>query len=76
MSFNLSQDANSIISQIGIYDQIWFICHMPENGKHSLEAVALAKDFVARLEEIPDACADCFLFGKRLMLGRSDTSSI
>ncbi len=35
---------------------------MPENGKHSLETVALAKDFVARLEEIPDACADCFLF--------------
>ncbi len=35
---------------------------MPPNRKHSLEAVALVKEFVTHLEEIPDACAERFPF--------------
>lgn len=31
-------------------------------GNHSAEAVELMKDFVALLEKIPDACAECFPF--------------
>ena len=60
--FNFSQDVNALISQIEIYDQIWFVRHMPKEGKHSAEAVELVKEFVAQLEEIPDACAECFPF--------------
>ena len=55
-------DVNVIISQLEIYDQVWYIRHMPSNEKHSLEAIALAKEFVARLEAIPDGCAECFPF--------------
>ncbi len=39
-----------------------FVRHMPPNRKHSLEAVALVKEFVTHLEEIPDACAERFPF--------------
>lgn len=60
--FNFSQDVDAIISQIEIYDQIWYVRHMPPDRKHSAEAVALVKDFVAQLEEIPDACAERFPF--------------
>ncbi|WP_044931698.1 hypothetical protein [Oribacterium sp. NK2B42] len=34
----------------------------PEEGKHSSEAVELVREFVKRLEEIPDGCAECFSF--------------
>lgn len=60
--FNFSQDVDAIIAQIEIYDQIWFVRHMPPNRKHSLEAVELVKEFATRLEEIPDACTECFPF--------------
>lgn len=60
--FNFSQDVDAIIAQIEIYDQIWFVRHMPPNRKHSLEAVELVKQSAARLEEIPDACTECFPF--------------
>lgn len=51
-----------IISQLEIYDQVWFVRHMPSEGRHSLEAIALVKEFVDRLEAIPDSCAECFPF--------------
>ena len=35
---------------------------MPENDKHSAEAIELVREFVSRLEEIPDECAECFPF--------------
>ena len=35
---------------------------MPSEGEHSNEAIALAKEIVARLEEIPDGCAEQFPF--------------
>ena len=57
-----SIDVDAIISQIEIYDQVWYVRHMPEAGKHSREAIAIVKEFVARLKEIPDGCAECFPF--------------
>ena len=55
-------DVNMLIYQIEIYDQIWFARHMPKEGRHSREAVELVREFVAKLESIPDGCAECFPF--------------
>ena len=55
-------DVNMLIYQIEIYDQIWFVRHMPKEGRHSREAVELVREFVAKLESIPDGCAECFPF--------------
>lgn len=57
-----STDVNMLISQIEIYDQIWYVRHMPKEGEHSAEAVDLVREFVAKLEEIPDGCAEMFPF--------------
>ena len=57
-----SVDVEALISQIEIYDQVWYVRHMPNEGDHSQEAKDLVKDFVKRLEEIPDGCAECFPF--------------
>lgn len=35
---------------------------MPDEGEHSSEAIELVRKFVKMLEEIPDGCADLFLF--------------
>ena len=51
-----------LISQIEIYDQIWSVRHVPEEGEHSEEAKKLVREFIAKLEEIPDGCAECFPF--------------
>ena len=59
---DFSIDVNMLVSQIEIYDQIWYVRHMPENGEHSQEAVDLVRKFIARLEEIPDGCAEIFPF--------------
>lgn len=59
---DFSMDVDRLISQIEIYDQIWYVRHMPENRSHSSEAIALVQEFVARLEEIPDGCAELFPF--------------
>ena len=59
---DFSMDIEMIISQIEIYDQVWFGRHMPKNGTHSLEAKTLVREFVERLEEIPDGCAERFPF--------------
>ena len=55
-------DVGMLISQIEIYDQIWYVRHVPNEGKHSKEAIELVSEFVPRLEEIPDGCAECFPF--------------
>ncbi len=44
-----SYDVNMLISQIEIYDQIWFVRHTPNQGRHSTEAVDLVKEFVKKL---------------------------
>jgi hypothetical protein len=55
-------DVLKIVSQIEIYDQIWYIRHMPDEGKHSAEGIALIKEFIKMLEEIPDGGAELFPF--------------
>lgn len=55
-------DVNMLVSQIEIYDQIWYVRHTPSGNRHSDEAVSLVKEFVARLEDISDGCAECFPF--------------
>ena len=40
---------------------------MSSEGEHSNAAIALAKEIVARLEEIPDGCAEQFPFGSILI---------
>ena len=60
MEFSI--DVGMLVSQIEIYDQVWYVRHMPPKGEHSLEAVDLVRAFVAKLEEIPDACAEWFPF--------------
>lgn len=55
-------DVEMLIGQIEIYDQRWYVRHMPKEGKHSLEAIKLVREFVSELEEIPDGCAECFPF--------------
>lgn len=55
-------DVLKIVSQIELYDQIWYIRHMPDEGEHSSEAIELVRKLVKMLEEIPDGCAELFLF--------------
>lgn len=55
-------DVGMIVSQIEIYDQVWYVRHMPHEGHHSKEAISLVETFVAKLEEIPDGCAEYFPF--------------
>ena len=59
---NFSADVDAIISQIEIYDQVWYIRHMPENGRHSTEAIELVEEIISRLEGISDGCAEYFPF--------------
>lgn len=59
---DFSVDVRRLLYQVDIYDRIWFVRHMPENRKHSHEGISLIQDFVKRLEEIPDECAECFPF--------------
>lgn len=56
------EDVSMLISQIEIYDQIWYVRHMPSEGEHSKEASDLVREFVERLEEIPDGGAEIFPF--------------
>lgn len=60
--FDFQTDVETLISQIEIYDQIWYGRYMPKEGDHSREAIALVEEFVERLEEIPDGCAEMFPF--------------
>lgn len=55
-----SYDVNMLISQIEIYDQIWFVRHTPQQSKHSSEAKGLVKEVVKELEEIQVYDAEWF----------------
>lgn len=57
-----SIDVGMIISQLEIYDQIWFVRHAPKKEEHSREAIELVTEIIARLEGIPDGCVECFPF--------------
>lgn len=77
MDFN--EDVSMILSQLEIYDRIWYIRYMPPEGEHSKEGITLVKEFVARLEAIPDGCAEKFPFDmieelKREYLGEKENT--
>ena len=57
---DFSYDVNSLISQIEIYDQVWFVRHCPKHDRHSAEAVDLVKEFVNKLEDIQVHDAELF----------------
>ena len=57
-----ASDVSRLINQIEIYDQIWYVRNIPKSGSHSLEAKDLVIEFISRLEEIPDECAELFPF--------------
>ena len=59
---DFSADVEKLIEQIEIYDQVWFVRHMPKSGEHSVEAQELVLAFIAKLEQIPDGCAELFPF--------------
>ncbi len=60
--FEFGIDVDMLISQIEIYDQVWSVRHTPDEGDHSAEAKELVREFIAKLKEIPDGCAECFPF--------------
>lgn len=59
---DFSLDVERLISQFEIYDQIWHVRCMAEGG-HSRKAIRLVREIIARLEAIPDGCAESFPFG-------------
>ena len=59
---DFSVDVQRLLSQVEIYDQIWYVRHMLEDRRHSEEAVNVIREFVRKLEEIPDGCAETFPF--------------
>ena len=60
---NFSFDVYQLVSQIEIYDRIWYIRHMTDDAReHSEEGKKLVAEFIKMLEDIPDGCADCFPF--------------
>ena len=58
---NFRHDVNQVMAQFEIYDQIWHIRCM-EEGCHSQKAVRLVREIIARLQAIPDGCAERFPF--------------
>jgi len=60
--FHYSAEVQELIYQIEIYDQIWHVRHWVDGCKHSEEAKDLVTEFIKLLEQIPDACAECFPF--------------
>ena len=45
-----------------VCDQVWYIRHMPGNGRHSAEAIELVEKNISRLDGISDGCAERFPF--------------
>ena len=60
--FYFSMDVAKLVAQIEIYDQIWRVRHITKESTHSAEAISLVREFVARLADIPDGCAETFPF--------------
>ena len=58
MSF--ASGIQSVISQLEIYDQIWFVREYSGKGKHSRKAVVLAENIIKKLEDIPVIDAELF----------------
>lgn len=59
---DFSIEVRHLFSQVEIYDQVWFIRDADYMGKHSRKGVALVREFVKALQDIPDGCAELFPF--------------
>lgn len=55
-------DVERLFLQVEVYDQYWYVRHIPKDRKHSAEATELVKEFIARLEEIQDLDSETFPF--------------
>jgi hypothetical protein len=51
-----------LVRQIEVYEQIRNGGRKLIDGSHSAEIKELVRAFIAKLEEIPDGCAECFPF--------------
>ncbi len=60
--FEFREDVEVLIGQIELYDRFWLDHNGDISAKHSRQAVELVKKFIAKLEEIPDGCAEFFPF--------------
>ena len=58
MDFEL--DIWQIVSQLEVYDQIWFVRNYQPDRKHSVKACEIVEEMIARLEEIPVDDAETF----------------
>lgn len=77
MDFN--EDVSMILSQLEIYDRIWYIRHMPQEGEHSKRNYSCERICCRNLEAIPDGCAEKFPFDmieelKREYLGEKENT--
>jgi hypothetical protein len=60
---NFWQEVDMLLSQVEIYDQIQSAREgTVGDERHSKKTVALMKEFVRMLEEIPDGCSEIFPF--------------
>ena len=59
---NFSIDVEGILSQVEIYDQVWYVREYQETMRHSQRAVSLIKEIIVLLENIVDGGAECFPF--------------
>lgn len=59
---NFSIDVEGILSQVEIYDQVWYVREYQETMRHSQRAVSLIKEIIVRLENIVDGGVECFPF--------------
>ena len=58
MSFWL--DVERLFMQVEVYDQYWYVRHIPKDCKHSAEATELVKEFIAHLEDIQEIDSEMF----------------
>ena len=58
MSFWL--DVERLFMQVEVYDQYWYVSHIPKDHKHSAEATELVKEFITRLEDIQEIDSEMF----------------
>lgn len=53
-------DIERLFMQVEIYDQYWYVRHIPKGRKHSAEATELVKEFIAHLEDIQEIDSEMF----------------
>lgn len=53
-------DVARLFMQVEVYDQYWYVRHIPKDRKHSAEATELVKEFIAQLEVIQEIDSEMF----------------